>query len=291
MKTALLQINPTGNVDENLQKAKAAIEEAARNGADIALLPELWNIGYVAPEDYRGGEDAWQKAVMSQHDEQFNRYAEIALSNQIAIALGYLERDEDELFDAAALIDIKGELVQNYRKVHTVRKNWEIMLSSGEAFYVTDLKTKNDIVKVGLMICYDREFPEAARLLMHKGAEIILVPNASAMEMNRLAQLKARGYENMVGIATTNYPQSEAFNGRSSAFDGMREKGIEYDSTIIVADESEGIFYADFDLPKLREYRQREIWGDAYRKPWLYSELLDEAKSAPFIRDNFQGRE
>jgi predicted amidohydrolase len=126
------------------------------------------------------------------------------------------------------------------------------MLSSGEAFYVTDLKTKNDIVKVGLMICYDREFPEAARLLMHKGAEIILVPNASAMEMNRLAQLKARGYENMVGIATTNYPQSEAFNGRSS-----------------------------FDLPKLREYRQREIWGDAYRKPWLYSELLDEAKSAP----------
>jgi predicted amidohydrolase len=85
MKTALLQINPTGNVDENLQKA-----------------------------------------VMSQHDEQFNRYAEIARSNQIAIALGYLERDEDELFDAVALIDIKGELVQNYRKVHTVRKNWEI---------------------------------------------------------------------------------------------------------------------------------------------------------------------
>ena len=72
------------------------------------------------------------------------------------------------------------------------------------------------------MICYDREFPESARILMLKGAEIILVPNACPMEMNRLSQLRARAYENMAGIATVNYPYGQLdCNGHSSAFDGI----------------------------------------------------------------------
>ena len=72
------------------------------------------------------------------------------------------------------------------------------------------------------MICYDREFPESARILMLKGAEIILVPNACPMEINRLSQLRGRAYENMVGIATVNYPLGKPdCNGHSSAFDGV----------------------------------------------------------------------
>lgn len=72
------------------------------------------------------------------------------------------------------------------------------------------------------MICYDREFPESARLLMLKDAELILVPNACPMEINRLSQLRARAYENMTAVATCNYPATVPdCNGGSSVFDGV----------------------------------------------------------------------
>lgn len=72
------------------------------------------------------------------------------------------------------------------------------------------------------MICYDREFPESARLLMLQGAELILVPNACPMELNRLAQLRARSFENMAAVATCNYPLGQPdCNGRSTVFDGV----------------------------------------------------------------------
>ncbi|MGE5309792.1 MAG: carbon-nitrogen hydrolase family protein [Sphaerimonospora mesophila] len=285
MKIALLQLTPTGDAEQNYQKAKVSIEQASASDVDVVLLPELWNTSYSSPEDYGQGQDAWNNAVITQGDDQFQKYVQLATDNEIAVALGYLEKDDDKFYDSVALIDRFGQVILNYRKVHTVRKNWETMLDSGNDFFVVDLNTKGGDVKVGAMICYDREFPEAARILMHKGAEIILVPNSCTMETNRLSQLRARAYENMVGIATANYP-SPKDNGRSSAYDGMRKKGEEYDSEIMLADENEGIFYADFDIERLREYRSREIWGDAYRKPWLYGELLDETKSEPFLRDN-----
>jgi len=96
------------------------------------------------------------------------------------------------------------------------------------------------------MICYDREFPESARILMLKGAEIILVPNACPMEINRVSQLRARAYENMVGIATVNYPEGVPdCNGHSTAFDGIAYRPDESgsrDTLIIEAVEREGIF-------------------------------------------------
>ena len=285
MRIALLQLSPTGDAEQNYQKAKTFIEEATDSSADIALLPENWNIGYSSPEDYGQGQDAWNNAVITQGDDQFQKYVRLATDNKIAVALGYLEKSDHKFYDSVALIDRFGQTILNYRKVHTVRKNWEAMLDSGNEFFVADLNTKGGNVRVGAMICYDREFPEVARILMHKGAEIILVPNSAAYEINRLSQLRARAYENMIGIATTNYP-SPKNNGRSTAYDGMRKKGEEYDSQIVLADENEGVFYADFDIGRLREYRSQEIWGDAYRKPWLYGELLDETKHEPFLRDN-----
>jgi len=72
------------------------------------------------------------------------------------------------------------------------------------------------------MICYDREFPESARILMLKGAELVLVPNACPMEINRLSQLRARAFENMLAITTCNYPETvPECNGNSSVFDGI----------------------------------------------------------------------
>ena len=138
------------------------------------------------------------------------------------------------------------------------------------------------------MICFDREQPESARILMLKGAEIILVPNACTMEINRLSQLRTRAYENMLGIATVNYPFGHPdCNGHSTAFDGiayMRGEEGSHDSLIVEAGQREGIFLADFPLEELRDYRQREIHGNAYRQPRKYGLLLSEKVEEPFIR-------
>ena len=82
--------------------------------------------------------------------------------------------------------------------MHTCDFGAERALTPGDGFYVTELDTACGLVRVGAMICYDREFPESARILMLKGAELILTPSACPMEINRLSQLRARAYENML---------------------------------------------------------------------------------------------
>ena len=75
------------------------------------------------------------------------------------------------------------------------------------------LETKGGPVRVGAMICMDREFSESARILMPKGAELILTPNACPLEAHRLGQFRARAFENMVGLAMANYAAPQ-YNGR-----------------------------------------------------------------------------
>ena len=141
------------------------------------------------------------------------------------------------------------------------------------------------------MICFDREFPESARILMLNGAELILVPNACPMEINRLAQLRARAYENMTAIATCNYPDSvPGCNGNSTVFDGVAylpdgpgEDGPR-DMCLLQADGTEGVFVAKLDLDQLRNYREYEVQGNAYRHPELYGMLCSGAVEPPFVR-------
>ena len=85
-----------------------------------------------------------------------------------------------------------------YAKVHTCEFDIEASCTPGDDFYVCDLDTAAGEVKLGAMICYDREFPESARILMLKGAEVILTPNSCPLEINRLSQYRARAFENMV---------------------------------------------------------------------------------------------
>lgn len=149
------------------------------------------------------------------------------------------------------------------------------MLTAGGTTGVVELETDRGKVKIGIMICYDREFPEVARLLMLEGAEIIFTPNACTLENNRIAQFQARGLENMMCVAMANYPQPKN-NGQSVAFDGMREKGVNYDPTLIKLGEDEELGIFEIDIDKLRKYRKDEIWGDAYRRPCLYKKLAED---------------
>lgn len=145
--------------------------------------------------------------------------------------------------------------------------------------FAKEFDTQKGSIKVGSMICYDREFPESARILMLQGAEMLLVPNACPMEINRLSQLRGRAFENMIAIATCNYPSPHPdCNGPSTLFDGIVYlPGMpgSRDMCIFEAGSEEGIYIAKLDVDMLRDYRKREVWGTNHRRPELYGVLAD----------------
>lgn len=284
LKVALLQILPEDSQEANLAKGISACRKAKKMGAHIALFPEMWNVGYEIPQDAK----TLEEMAISADSEFIMAFADLARELDMAIVITFLESHSPRPRNSLLLFDRKGELKLHYAKVHTCDFGDECMLDAGDDFYVCDLDVVEDTVKVGAMICYDREFPESARILMLKGAEIILVPNACPMEINRLSQLRGRAYENMLGIATCNYPSPKPdCNGHSSAYDGIayREDVIgSCDTQILLAPEDEGIYIADFALDDIRDYRNREVHGNAYRRPEKYRKLIDDEILPPFIR-------
>ena len=285
LKVALLQILPGASREENHKIGMEWCRKAKKKGADIALFPEMWSSGYQISEDV---EKLRQEAV-SADGEFVMSFGRLAKELDMAIAVTFLERHEPLPRNTMTLFDRHGKKVLEYAKVHTCDFGEECRLTAGDDFYVTDLDTAEGMVKIGAMICFDREFPESARILMLKGAEIVLVPNACPMEINRLSQLRGRAYENMMGIATCNYPEGwPDCNGHSSAFDGVAylpELADSRDTCILEAGEEEGIYCAEFDLDMLRRYRREEVHGNAYRHPEKYQLLISQEVTEPFVRE------
>jgi len=288
IKVALLQMTGCGtDKDSNQAKGEIFCRRARAMGADIALFPEMWNVGMTFYDPKREGKhERWQAQAISRDDLFIAHFRNLARELRMAIALTYLEKWDGAPRNSVSLIDRHGEIVLTYAKVHTCEFDVECALTPGDSFPVCTLDTEQGEVKVGFMICYDREFPEAARILMLKGAELILTPNACTLDEHRIAQFKMRAFENMVGVAMTNYaaPQN---NGHSVAFDAVAypvEDGESRDTLIIEAGEAEDIFMASFDIDSIRAYREREAWGNAYRRPRLYKMLIDEEVQQPFVR-------
>lgn len=285
MKIALLQIAAQDTLDSTLEKGASFCRKAKEMGADAALFPEMFSNGY---NIYSRPVSDWiREAIPADHGfvQAFQ-----ALSKELNMAIGItlLEECETGPRNTLILFDRFGKQVLKYSKVHTCDFDVERNLTPGDDFYVADLDTESGVVKVGAMICFDREFPESARILMLKGAELILVPNACPMEINRLSQLRARAYENMLGIATCNYPMNVPdCNGHSNAFDGVAylpELSGSRDTCIVEADGSEGIWIAVFDMDMIRDYRRKEVHGNAYRHPRKYEILCAAEINEPFIR-------
>ncbi len=289
LKIALLQIAPCNTLAENLEKGIRACKKAKECGADIALFPEMWSCGY---RIYDRPVHEWQAEAIPVHSDFIAAFGRLAAELDMAVGITLLEAHENAPRNTLVLFDRSGRQKLVYAKVHTCDFGAECNLTPGEDFYVTSLDTSCGEVNVGAMICYDREFPESARILMLKGAELILVPNACPMEINRLSQLRARAFENMTAIATCNYPDTVPdCNGASSVFDGVAylpEPGPSRDTCILQADGREGIYVAELDLNLLRNYRKKEVHGNAYRHPKKYGLLTDTNIREPFIRTDYR---
>ena len=175
---AFLQLLPTGSLNGNLEKGINACRQAKEMGADIALFPEMWSCGYAFPHDETG----LRETAISCDSFFVKQFSELAAELDMAIAITLLEQHEPKprntvcLFDRYGKLqyryfDRHGKLQYRYSKVHICdfgEADDEGVLDAGDAFFVADMDTKDGTIKVGSMICYDREFPESARILMLK---------------------------------------------------------------------------------------------------------------------------
>ena len=284
LEIALLQLLPGKTLGENLSIGKKACIEAKEKGADVALFPEMWSDGYYLPQD----EEELKKLAIEKDSDFINEFRDLASDLQMAIGVSFLEAHDPKPLNSVIFFDRTGKEILHYSKVHTCAFSDEAVLSEGEDFYTADLDFGRGTVKFGSMICFDREFPESARMLMLKGAELILAPNACPMEINRLAALRTRAYENMLAVATCNYPKGQPdCNGHSTLFDGVawvRDEEGARDMCVFEAPEEPGVYVATLDLDKLRTHRSGDIMGDKYRHPAKYGILSD-----PEVKDIIGG--
>ena len=272
-KIALLQLMPGKTLDEQQKIGTEACRKAKKMGADVALFPEMWSDGYYLPQD----EKEVSALAVSAGSGFVLSFRDLAKELEMAIGITFLEENDPKPLNSVIFFDRNGNEVLHYSKVHTCDFADERVLSPGEDFYVADLDTGRGTVKIGSMICFDREFPESARILMLKGAEVILAPNACPMEINRLSALRARAYENMLAVATCNYPEGQPdCNGHSTVFDGVAwlrdEKGVR-DMCVLEAPGEAGVYVAEIDMDMLRKYRESDVMGDKYRHPERYGIL------------------
>lgn len=258
---------------ENTKDGLRLMEQAAEMGADIVLFPECFLTGYELPITNR--------EAIADDSEYLQNFCQKAAQLKVGAVITAFTRGEEKPWNSAFVIDKEGTVLMKYNKVHTCDFADEACLESGDQFYVCDFEG----VKIGVMICYDREYPESARLLMLKGAELILVPNDCTLMEPRVQALSTRAYENMTGVVMANPPGKQG--GRSCAFSPVCWDEEEHcvDNTVLMCDEmTDGIFIAEYNLNKLRHYREHEMMGNTFRKVKAYAKLLEDVVEAPFLR-------
>ena len=287
------------DLDGNLAKAEAAVREAADGGADLVCLPEMFLTGYPM---FRGADgnlrtmphvplpmfvqldeedDAWgtfrqrfRETAEPEDGPHVRRIGEIAADCGVVIVAGICELGSDRLYNAAFVFDPDGRHVGTYRKVHTA--HWfpgEYLCEPGDSWHVWPLCINGHDVRVGVAICCDREYPEAFRALMLKGADVVLVPNAGGINDMRLMQLRVRGFENAVAVGMANH--AEDYGGRSMVVD---PRG----AIVAEADEAEQIVIGDIDLDALADVRETALWC-RFRRPETYG-ILCETPNTPTHR-------
>lgn len=276
LEIALLQMASAGrDVAANREKGEAFCREAAAGGAQLALFPEMWSVGYSRfDDDDDADHEAW-RALSEPIDGPFvSHFRMLAAELGMAIGVTWLEAWTGAPRNAFALFDARGRGVLHYAKTHLCTWNPpDSGCTAGADFPVGTLETPAGAVSVGAMICFDREFPEAGRMLMLGGAELILVPNACHLQHDphvgdvRIAQFRGRAFELLLALAMANYAAPQE--------DGHSLLVVPDGSVAILAGEREGVVRASLDLDALRAWRRREVVRDRPRRPERYAAIAD----------------
>ncbi|HTC63398.1 MAG TPA: carbon-nitrogen hydrolase family protein [Candidatus Saccharimonadales bacterium] len=231
------------------------IQEAKSTGAEVVVFPEMYSNGYARfdPTDSAAVE-RWRNGAQTLDGTFIKKFREAARTSRMHVVATFLEIADPKPFNSALLIGPDGQIILHYRKVHICDfDSPEVECDRGKDFGVAEIQTTTGKITIGLMICMDREYPEAARTLSRAGAEIVLIPNCCDLATDRvvgdvrIAQMRGRAFENVLGIAIANYPAPRC-DGHSIAIDPNG-------AVIAIADDAPGLMIARFDLQMIRKVR------------------------------------
>lgn len=272
VKVAALQFSCSRDVQENINKAEKMVREAADNDANIILLPELFERQYFCQEKRY---DYYDYALPLEKNPAVNRFKEVAKELGVVIPVSFYERDIDRLFNTVAMIDADGSVLGIYRKTHIPDDHFY-----QEKFYFTPGDTGSKVFDtrfgcIGVGICWDQWFPEAARCMAVQGAEMLLYPTAigsepildvdssshwrRVMQGHAAANLMPVVAANRIGVETVEPCKENAGQSSSLDFYGCSFIADATGDIIASAKQEETILYGEFDLDALKE--DRLSWG------------------------------
>ena len=209
--SVLQHIPEPANIPAALQRLETTAAQASADGCQLLVVPECSITGY------NQSLESMQQVAITSDGDTTDSIAAICRQHNIAIAYGFAERADDQFFNCVQIIDAQGNIAAAYRKSHLWGDLDRTLFSEGN--------TLSPVVeingwKLGLLICYDVEFPENARALALEGAELIVVPTGLMQPWREVAErvVPVRAYENQVYIAYCNYCGAEGdiiYEGRS----------------------------------------------------------------------------
>jgi len=279
-KVAITQMALGWDVDANLDQAEAMVRKAAKEGAEIILLQELFATVYFCPEQHP---KYFDYAHPVEGHPFLRRFADLAKELGVVLPISFFEQATNSYFNSVMMIDADGRQQGVYRKTHIPQgPGYE------EKFYFSpgDLGFKvwdTAFGRIGVGICWDQWFPETARSMALMGADLLLYPTAIGSEPGNPGYDSSRHWQramqghaaaNMVGLAASNRVGQEEVNGIT--MDWYGQSFIADATGDIVAGCGDGIgavAIASFDFEKMR--RERAAWGlFRDRRPDRYEGLI-----------------
>jgi predicted amidohydrolase len=247
----------SGDIAKALDLLQANAAEAARAGAGLIVFPELFLTGYnIGAAVFELAEPAGGPSAA--------KVSAIARETGVTIIYGYPERAGDLVFNSACLITPAGGGIANYRKAHLYGGGETKLFARGDSLMVAELEG----IKIGILICYDVEFPEAVRALSLAGAELIAVPTALIRPFDIVARtlVPARAFENQVYVAYAGMCGSEAGLGYCGLSCIVGPDGQD----LARAGTGPALLFADIDLSVISRSRKENPYL-IDRNPELYA--------------------
>lgn len=199
LSIALVQhVSTPGDIDASLARMSTYVEQASKAGVDLLLFPEASVTGYNNTLEVN------QQLALDTNGETCEKITALARQNNIAIAYGFAEKADGQYYNSVQFVDETGRARSLYRKTHLWGEQDRYLFTEGDDL-VPVFEWRD--WQIGMLICYDIEFPENVRRLALEGAQLILTPTALMSPWTTVADLvvPARAYENQVFIAYANF--------------------------------------------------------------------------------------
>lgn len=288
VKVAAVQMRCTENVNENIANAERLVREAAADGAQIILLPELFERQYFCQERQY---EYYEFAKPVEENDAVKHFAKVAEELKVVLPISFYEKDGKRLFNTVAILDADGTNLGIYRKTHIPDDHYY-----QEKFYFTPGDTgfkafKTRYGTIGVGICWDQWFPETARCMALEGAELLFYPTAIGSEPILACDSMPHWRRCMQGHAAMNLMPVIAANriGREEVKpcveNGGQESSLIFYGSSFITDETgellqtasrdqEEILTETFDLDELAAKRLE--WGlFRDRRPKCYGKITE----------------